>query len=409
MLFKLRVMIVHGMNAKRYSMLSRSAFIESNKAACIPISPGGLLEIDGPRFIGAYDFIPIGDARVNLEQPKLDVMRYQDGIVMGGTNFIITDGCVIHPDQYIPVRDVCPAELSGIAKLNLNANTISLHASEARHIKKAVSLLGSCTGNYAHWLTETLPKLLIIDNLERFNDYPLLVDNWIHPNFIASINLVKKKDRVLIRVRRWETVKADSLIDVAPPAYVPPEYRVFIEKRQLSTPSPDDFPFSRMALDLLRDRAHHVLKITLPESKNKLFLHRSRESCGNTRHVKNIEAIERLVKSYGYTFIEPAKLSFVDQVAAFASASKVVSPLGAALSNMIFTPKGCTVLGLSPYYESASYYYFSNFMGVLGHDLHYVLGKQINDNGHPFHRDYEIDLDALKLALDLMDSDFKRE
>jgi capsular polysaccharide biosynthesis protein len=99
----------------------------------------------------------------------------------------------------------------------------------------------------------------------------------------------------------------------------------------------------------------------------------------------------------------------VDQVAAFASASKVVSPLGAALSNMIFAPKGCKVLGLSPYYKNASYYYFSNFMGVLGHDLHYVLGKQINDNGHPFHRDYEIDLDALKLALDLMDSDFKRE
>jgi len=44
-------------------------------------------------------------------------------------------------------------------------------------------------------------------------------------------------------------------------------------------------------------------------------------------------------------------------------------------------------------------------MGALGHNFHYVLGKQINDGGHPFHRDYEIDMTALRLALDLMDLD----
>lgn len=404
-IFKLKIIVTHGLKAKKYKHSTRSSFINSKTSKSIEFYSGGFLEIAGPKFIGSYDFKPIGDERVILEQPKIDIAFIENAIVMGGTNYIIINNIIVHPDQYIPTRDVCPAELHGIAKLDLNEHTTSLYTGEARKINKAISLLGCCTGNYAHWLTETLPKLLFIDSLQGFDEYPLLVDSWIHPNFIDSINLIKKFDRELIRVSRWESVQVESLIDISPTAYVPPEHRYFHEKKILGIPCANDFPFSYMALNLLKNQALHILKIEAPEKRQKIFLHRSKGSCGNTRHVKNIDAVAEVMKSHGYIFLDPASLSFNEQVVVFSTASHIVSPLGAALSNMIFAPTGCKVIGLSPYYENANYYYFSNFMGVLGHQLHYILGHQVSDTGHILHRDYEVNIDSLKMALHIINQD----
>ncbi|WP_414159391.1 glycosyltransferase family 61 protein [Pseudomonas sp. BNK-45] len=403
--FKITAIITHGFRAKKYNLISRSEFINLHNIKNVEFYSGGFLDIAGPKFIGSYEFKPIGSEGVRLEQPKIDIVFIENSTVMGGTNYIIVNDTIVHPDQYIPSRDVCPAELNGIAKLNLDENTTSLYTGKIREIKKAISLLGCCTGNYAHWLTETLPKLLFIDSLNGFDDYPLLVDHWIHPNFVDSINLVKKIDRQLIRVSRWESIYVESLVDISPTAYVPPEHRFFHEKKKLCTPCSSDFPFSYMALNLLKARALQALKIENPEGKQKIFLHRSKENSGNTRYVKNTDAIAELIKSYGYIFLDPATLSFNEQVVAFSTASHIVSPLGAALSNMIFSPQGCKVIGLSPYYENANYYYFSNFMGVLGHQLRYVLGPQVSKSGHILHRDYEIDIDALKLALEIINQD----
>ncbi|NBF09324.1 glycosyltransferase family 61 protein [Pseudomonas sp. Fl4BN1] len=405
LIHKSRARIIHGLKAKKYKLLSRSNFIKLHPSKTIEFHNHSTLDIAGPRFIGAYNFTPIGDKTVKLEQPKLDAIFIEKAIVMGGTNYIIISDTIVHPDQYIPARDVCPAELNGIAMLDVSEQTISLYTGNTRNIKKAISLLGCCTGNYAHWLTETLPKLLFIDSLEDFNDYPLLVDSWIHKNFIDSINLIKKTDRELIRVRRWESIKVEHLIDISPTAYVPPEYRFFHENKKLPLPCSNDFPFSKIALNLLKTNAFQTLKIENSEKHTKLFLHRSKDTCGNTRHVRNIDAVEKTIKSYGYIFLDPAKLSFNEQVTVFSTASHIVSPLGAALSNMIFAPVGCKVLGLSPYYENANYYYFSNFMGALGHQLYYVLGHQVSEAGHLLHRDYEVDIAALKVALDLINQD----
>ena len=402
--FKLKTRLIHGLKGRKYHLVASSSFIANNGLNSLVIDPAGDTNIKGPRFIGDYDFSPVGDHIVKLALPKLEIMPFNEAVVIGGTNFVIFDGCAIHPDEYIPERDVCPAELNGIAKIDLHSKLISIHSGREKKIEKAVSLLGSCTGNYAHWLTETLPKLLLVDSTDEFNDYPLLVDDWIHPNFLDSIALLNKNNREIIRARRWEACAIESLVEISPSAYVPPEYRYFLDTKKLDSPRSNDFPFSRTALNMLRDSVTRAVGSNRPDGPKKIYLYRSRESCGNTRHVLNIEAIERLVKAHDYEMIDPAKFSFREQVLLFANAEKIVSPLGAALANTIFTRPGCKIVGLSPYYVNANYYYFSNFMGALGHELYYVLGPQKNQGGHPFHKDYEIDINALARALEFLDS-----
>jgi len=264
-------------------------------------------------------------------------------------------------------------------------------------------LLGSCSGNYAHWLTEILPKLLYVDEFDEYSDFPLLVDAWIHRNFVDSINFFGRYDRRLLKVPRWKSIELSSLIDITPPAYVPPEYRILFEQGELPAPRHEDFPFNQSAIAKLRITAESKVKHLEESYPRKLYLTRARESCGNTRQVVNIEQAELIIDRYGFEPIDPAKFSFAEQVALFSKSEKIVSPLGASLANTIFTPPGCRIIGLSPYYEKANYYYFSNFMGALGHNFTYVLGPQCSSAGHILHRDYEINLEALEEALDSME------
>jgi hypothetical protein len=369
------------------------------------IKPRGVKLIDGPRFIGKYSFSPTGEQVVNLNVPRLDICHIEKVSVMGGSNFIFQKNCAILPDVYLPERDVCPAELNGIAKVDIPSKTVSIFSLNRRvSIPKGISLLGSCTGNYAHWLTETLPKLLLVDSVDCWRDYPLLVDAWIHPNFVKSIELFSKYPREIFRIKRWHKVQVDSLIDVSPPSYVPPEYRHFLEMGELPYPDASDFPFSPYALSLLRNAGHEAIGGVDRSAPKKLYLYRSAESCGNTRHVTNIADIERIISKSGYTMLDPAKLSFEEQIRVFSNAQKIISPLGAALANTIFTPPGCQVLGLAPWYPNASYYYFSNFMGALDHSMFYVLGRQTENSGHLLHKNFEVDLPSFQTAIESFES-----
>ena len=402
-LFKIKVKLLHGIRGKQLTLSPMSNYVTNNNLKTAVFESRTTLAIRGPRFLGVYPFEPDAQHTVHLDMPQLEVAVLENVSVIGGTNFICTNSEAIHPDKFLPERDVCPAELNGIAEVSRDFQTVSIYSSRKATMEAGVSLLGSCTGNYAHWLTETLPKLLIVDSLGGYEEYPLLVDSWLHPNFVESISLFNRNGRPIRKVDRWDTIFVKSLVDISPPAYIPPEYRHFLETNTLVEPCAADFPFSRPALNMLRDAAHKTIDPIANNRPRKLYLYRARESCGNTRQVTNIDAIEHIIKDYGYEMLDPAKLSFQDQILTFMDAEKIISPLGAALANTIFTRPACKIIGLSPYYHNANYYYFSNFMATLGHEMYYVLGPQNGMGQHPFHRDYEIDIQAFSDAIEFLE------
>lgn len=59
------------------------------------------------------------------------------------------------------------------------------------------------------------------------------------------------------------------------------------------------------------------------------------------------------------------------------------------------------IITLATFYERTDYYFFSNLMETLGHDLRYVLGPQVETtDGHISNRNYFIDIDVLREALE---------
>jgi hypothetical protein len=378
-----------------------SIYVVERGVEVILINAAGRLNVPGPKFIRFNGTALDCSDVVSLKIPRIEIAEMKDMTVFGGGSWLLSPDKAIYPDLLVPERDVTLSEVEGPVSVDLSSGSVSIkHSSRPKKIPYAVSLLGQCSGNYAHWLTEILPKLLIIDSVERFKNFPLLVDEWVHPNFLKQINLLGVYDRAIILVGRWECVSINSLIEISPPAYLSAESREYLQTRSLPRPDSDLYPFSKHSLDMLRSAALRVASKYKSGNPKKLYLRRSAKSVGNGRMILNMAEVESLILSYGFEALDPAELSVVDQMAVFRDAECIISPVGAALANAIFTPAGCKVIALAPYYENANYYYYSNLMGVLGHDLHYVLGPQVEMDGHVLHRNYFIDLDALKEALE---------
>lgn len=332
--------------------------------------------------------------------PAVDICFFKDAMIVGGVDFTFVDQQVIHHDLFQPVNHNCPAENLGIIQQSLNDKK---HAdlwlrSTPVTVALGASMIGQCSANYAHWLTEILPKLAILNLNSGLDDVPLLIDDQLHPNILESIEFISVKKRSVIVVDRWTPLRVENLVTVSSPGYeryvphgvVSKEPPAYINK------------FSRSALMLLREVVLSKLHISdnKLEYPRKVYLERSKKS-KNLRQIVNIEEIEIFLASQNVYCVQPKELTFKEQVEACIFAELIVSPIGAALTNMIFAPPGCKIICMSPYYKDANYFYYANLASTLGHEIHFVLGQQASSNNHPMHRDYSIDVNLIRAHFSL--------
>lgn len=422
---------------RTFQLISLCEFRQSNPCRSLLHREADSVETHGPRFV-TTNFNPAAPSTVRVISPVIEILEFSHAAVVGGTNLVIVGRQAIHPDIVEPSRDMFLAEVEGTAKVHHSARQIHLNLRKRRmRVTAAASLIGECTGNYAHWLFETLPKLIILDEYEKFRSLPLLVDGWIHPIFYQSLALLNTYCRPLIRVDRWQMANAEHLIYITPPSYVAPENRLSFGSDKRPKPSPDAFSFSPPELSALRSKAvaaarnciatgrtsrtlpdiirvdcrddvTAVVRVPKPPSDldvtvsmaKRIYLRRVASTAGNPRFLLEQSRIESILADFAFVAVDPASLSFAEQVLLLQNVECVVAPVGAALANLLFAPPGRRVIALAPFFPNADYYYFSNMMGVLGHEIRFVLGPQLDQpNVHVLHRDYFVDLHALKKVL----------
>jgi capsular polysaccharide biosynthesis protein len=353
--------------------------------------------IPGPAFLndrnGATSATP---STVAIELPKIDVVDLNDIAVVGGTDFILAGEAALAPDCFVEFADTCPADIFGVTLTDHSQRLLKLYCSgEAIQIGAGISLLGQNTANYAHWLTETLPKLAVLNAYPQYEDLPLLVDWGLHRNIYDSIVAVGGKERKLISVERWQRVRLKRLVSVSQAGYEP-----YIPHGLFNTGTPQIInTFSASALEAMHTAVLDKIQPSYATDCEKIFLCRSYRS-NNLRLLTYSIEIEALLRKKGYTVVDPTKMSFIEQVKACHAARIIVAPVGAALANMIFASPGCRILALSPYYENANYYFYANLAAVLKLQFMYLLGSQSDPHGHPMHRSYSVELDVLERVLD---------
>ncbi len=323
----------------------------------------------------------------NISSMPTFFAKIKKGVIVGGVDFIFKDGVAIHHDYFDPGLHYSQAENYGIISKARGGIDVNLFLTKNfRKINSGIFLVGQCSNNYAHWLTEFLPKLAIIDACPELESIPLIVDSNLHSNIFSSIMLLNNGKRQIIELDRGESALINDLYFISPTGYE----RYIPEKLTNIPPEPFSNNYSIFALTKCRNLVLNRCQIESLVSNNSLYIARGNKG-NNLRGVQNIDDLERILDQNNFLKLDPTQSSFVDQVKLVSQARLIVSPVGASLANIIFAPPGSTIVILATHYERASYFYYSNLAVFLGHKVIYILGQQIKSNYHPMHRSYFIE------------------
>jgi capsular polysaccharide biosynthesis protein len=226
----------------------------------------------------------------------------------------------------------------------------SLQFKQVRRVDELAALLAVTGGNtYYHWMFEVLPRISILKPVLKKNPNILHVVNSLNYRFqketLESLGIGEKK---CIALDQFPALEFRRILVPSYPS-------------SMGAPSPQVVEFLRKSF----------ITNKIVKTKNlfpkRLYLKRA----GISRRVENEENLLSILKELNFEFIDPANLSFKDQVNIFTQANVVMAPHGAALSNIVFCNPGTKVIEMfSPEYVNVCYQHLSGVCDLRHYSIH---------------------------------------
>lgn len=353
----------------------------------------------------AHAGLSLSKADQDYDFPPTCVQTIRHATVIGRSNMVFADGVLQHHALYRFSHDFTSEELHGKIRISPETSTVKRYeiSPKERLFDQAAMFLDSCSSNYAHWLTEVLPRINAYWNglgqtdgasiKRRICDdgqpMPLLLDDKLHPNIENSLRAVVGQHARVVRVANTEHVEVSQLMVTTPTGYVP------FDRRSFKLQGHSEGVFSPTALQQLRQH----LSATLPEPSQpppkKIFLKRNTK----VRSMLNAESIETRLSQEGFTSVSTELMSFAEQFHTFSGADIVVGATGAAFANLIFCKPNAKIVICIARFENTSYGYWQNLACASGNRVIYVLGKIPLRMVKGIHSDFVVDEADLVSAL----------
>ena len=328
---------------------------------------------------------PFDTESLIFDNPK--IIKKKAVHLVGGSSVYIENGKAFFTENADISRDRFAEEYRGFFKFgSLGLDVISYeHGAEV--YGPTLNLMSGVGLNYAHWLSECLPRLELFIN-ECEHDLPralnILVNQGIADTMVEAIGTLIEGlfDALIIMVPDAELVYVSDLylsVGVGYCQFEPrnnnlKQYCYFNEKLLLGISS------------------RVINNIGSTSCSSKLYLERSSQH----RVPMNQGGVVNLLKDAGFKIFSPEKFSFREQVRNIAGAECVVSPTGASLANCMFARRGCDVFILMNDSSHSFLEYWTKFLSFNTSNISYVLCKGLNQDPHS---SYVVDLENLSQLL----------
>lgn len=390
--------VTQGTRVAFFSMVSLPEYVKTNKPSTCLLSSAKTFPLPVPAVYPEEYRKKLYSKVWPLDIPSVEAIEIPNADIVGKCDFIFSGLKCLHHGLYRFERDQPPEEMHGMIGINLKKELVARYQGSHEQMEPlpaAISMIGSASGNYVHWLTETAPKLAFIDQSESYEGLPLIIDADLHPNILESIRYLNSRQRELIPIKRGQVCRVHKLVAISTVAYVPFDFRG--AEKCVPEIHPGLAMYVPDGLNLLREKL--VSRFGTEGSLNRLYLRRSAKS----RQMSNSADVEALLQAHGFLIVEPETLSFAEQVRLFSSAEMIVGQGGAAFGNIIFAPKGCQIVILTTWSPFTIYYYFSNLASMLEQSCSFVLCDPVEDPDgfHVAHKGLTVDIPHLKKAIDL--------
>lgn len=362
-------------------------------AAVVELVPSQVLDYEAPRVLGTPPpGWPTPWPALRIPMGAITAAEWSDATVLGKFDTVLVGRHCIVGDLWQRDTERTFDEVRGYARVRSDRITYYRRRSAtSMELDEAIVVVGGPTGNWAHWTTEYLPKVALIDTVERYRGWPLVVDDGLHPNIMASLELVAGPRRV-VPLPEGTPLHLRRAVTIGSPGYTAYEYRY----------DPDEGPpgflrehtvFSPTALDLVRQRAWQAAGAQ-PARDRLIYIKRPK---GSMRPFLGAEAVEGFFAALGFELLDTGGLSAAEQVRLFARARCIAGQSGAGLTNLVFAPPGCRVMVFQANSPHSIFHYFANMGAAAGHHVYYAYGQAIYEpGGHPGHAGFSLDLEDVK-------------
>ena len=325
------------------------------------------------------------------EFPEIYIAEVRNALVTGGTNLVMTEGSVICHDLYDFTHDYTSEEMNGRTFIWPHRQRIAwlMRTTSDLELERAACFTDACAPNYAHWITEVLPRINLYCRAEESPEVPLIVNDSLHRNLMESLRIVVGDKRRILAISTGASVKVEHLSITSVTGYVP------FERRSNRLKNHSHGRFSPYALLSLRQCLQERLGAPSSPFIRRVFIKRN----SGIRNIINAREIEELLVARGFSVVEPESLTHAQQVVLFSNADVVVGATGAAMANLIFCKPTAKIIIMIPIYRYTSYWYWQNIACAVDNRVNYVLGKTTRSAVTGIHSDFQINPSDLLNAI----------
>lgn len=363
-------------------------YVKGSNVSLIKVLDAAKVDTPRPKVFPKKDQTYLASPHNDYMFQPISVAQLTNAQVYGGTNLVFMQDVVICHDLYDFERDYTSEELHGQHVIDPKNMRLRLLKNDAtpNHLPVAAPFLDACASNYAHWITEVLPRIAVFCSLKQHENVPLVIDDDLHPNIMESLALVTGKDRKIYLLKKGSAINVTTLYMTSVAGYVP------FDQRGAGSLNHAQGMFSPLAFGLVGDKIQNYVNSVASQSwPKKIYLKRT----SNYRNVVNEEELEHALLSRGYVVVCPERLSFLQQVILFKHADSIISPTGASICNAIFCQPGAQVIILIGKHVKMSYRYWVNMLSHSGVSLKYIIGNIIDDPSKGVHGNFYVDLNIL--------------
>lgn len=381
---------------------SQNDFITEHRITTLKVADAEIMECLEPLVLPVCDKVYLQKSSKVEESPEITITLLRSAQIYGGTNMIIVDDVILYHDLFHLEYDVTSEELHRRVHIRPKSKLINLLAVDKSPIQlsEGAVFLDACAQNYAHWLSEVLPRVALFCKEDAFKEVPIVVDANLHPNIMDSLFLVTGREREIITLPIGRSLSVDKLYLTSVAGYVPFGMRkksFFGRFFRQEVQHKSHGIFNPKAIEVMLKCLKNVenieqIRCKLPE---KIFIRRNT----GVRKIKNSQEIEKLFFKKGYVIVEPEKLTFIQQYQIFNNAKKVAGPTGAGLANLFFCRPKTQVIIFMGKHEDMIYRYWVNMLSSINIDLIYVLCKIVKNRDLGIHADFSVDTSHIEKLL----------
>lgn len=339
---------------------------------------------------------PVGARATPVMLPDTYVAEVRDALIMPGHELILVDQerRALY-DRLAFFKDWHALRADEYLLMNSDTHVFFQARETAKErFEAGIFLLTEAMNNYAHWVAEQLPRLLLLEDMPQYDGLPILISDKLYRQQIEALEFLVG-DRYPIHILDIDhSVAIDRLIY---PSILTAYHKRQYRPGEYSTAA--DGALHPESIHYLRESILPRLQSPTPR-RRRFWISRKKQYRKGQRRLLNEADIEALFLEHGFETVFPEDMSFTEQVKLFSEAEMIAGPGGSAFMNIVFALPDARVLILTKDHPQVNYHYFSNIARIIGQSVAYVCGETVKNHGVlGFETDYVVDLALVREAM----------